>query len=132
MKEKKESTTASGREGSKGRRKLRMTKCVHGCTKRKNVSNTHVYIHTHTHRNEGSKNTRVIISAVFEALDYKHLILICCLLLREKKRGKERQREERDGGKLRDQRGVWGCGGVGGEKEGEAERNGGNEKEEEK
>ena len=90
MKEKK-------REGNKG---LKMTKCVHG----KKVTD----MHTHTHRNESSKNTRVIISAVFEVLDYNHLILICCLLLREeeKKRGKERQREERDGGKLGDKGGI--------------------------
>lgn len=50
MKEKKERTTVSGREGSKGRRKLKMTKCIHGHTKRKNVSNTHMYIHTHSQK----------------------------------------------------------------------------------
>lgn len=53
----------------------------------------HVLTHVHTHANESSKNARVIISGVFEVLDYNHLILICCLLLREEKNGKERQRK---------------------------------------
>lgn len=80
-------------------------KCVHGHMKRKSASHTitHTCIYVHTHRDESSKNTRVIISAVFEVLDCNHLILICCLLPREEKKGgKERQR---DGGKLRDKGG---------------------------
>lgn len=48
----------------------------------------------------GAENTRVIISAVFEVLDYNHLILICCLLLQERKK-EGRGGKKRDGGKLR-------------------------------
>ena len=96
----------SGGEGNKGRGTQKITKCTHGHTKRKKPSVIHTRIYTRSYRNGNSKNTRVIISAVFEVLDYNHLILICCLLPREKKkRGKEKQREERDGGKLRDKGG---------------------------
>lgn len=42
----------------------------------------------------GAENSRVIVSAVFEVLDYNHLILICCAYYCwEKKREGEAKRE---------------------------------------
>lgn len=45
----------------------------------------------------GAENTRVIISAVFEVLDYNHLILICCLLLQERKKREGEAKREMEG-----------------------------------
>lgn len=46
---------------------------------------------------ESSENTRVIISAVFEVLDYNHLIPICCLLLLDRKKREGEAKREMEG-----------------------------------
>ena len=96
----------SGGEGNKGRGTLKITKCTHGHTKRKKkkTSVIHTRIYTRSRRNGNSKNTRVIISAVFEVLDYNHLILICCLLPREKKKKKKKKKKKREGERERGER----------------------------